>query len=68
MNKYIKKNKSFEFIYIGADIDSYAAGNDIGIRKDNIANFKKDREGTSKMFKAVSSFESSMMGDEASIN
>lgn len=68
IKKLIKKNKSFEFIYIGADIDSYAAGSDIGIRKDNIANFKKDREGTSKMFKAVSSFESCMMDEEASIN
>ena len=59
----INKNKDFEFIYVGADIDSYAAGSQIGIRKDNIANFKKDRMGTAKLFNAVGSFEKSMMED-----
>lgn len=59
----INKNKDFEFIYVGADIDSYAAGSQIGIKNDNIANFKKDRKGTSKMFKAVGCFEECMMGE-----
>ena len=59
----INKNKDFEFIYVGADIDSYAAGSQIGIRKDNIANFKKDRMGTAKLFNAVGCFEKSMMED-----
>ena len=59
----INKNKDFEFIYVGADIDSYAAGSQIGIRKDNIANFKKDRKGTAKLFNAVGCFEKSMMED-----
>ena len=59
----INKNKDFEFIYVGADIDSYAAGSQIGIKKDNIANFKKDRKGTAKLFNAVGSFEKSMMED-----
>ena len=64
IKKLIKDNKDFEFIYIGADIDSYAAGNDIGIRRNNIANFKKDKKGTSKLFKAVESFEMGMMCEE----
>ena len=68
IKKLIKKNKDYEFIYIGADIDSYAAGSDIGIRKDNIANFKKSKEGTAKLFNAVGCFEESMMNKEASIN
>ena len=63
IKKLIKKHKDYEFIYIGADIDSYAAGNSIGIRNDNIANFKKDRKGTAKLFKAVDCFEASMMGE-----
>lgn len=63
IKKLIKKNKDYEFIYIGADIDSYAAGSDIGIRKDNIANFKKDRKGTAKLFNAVGSFEDCMMSE-----
>lgn len=65
ITKMIKKHSSWEFIYIGADIDSYAAGTSIGIRRDNIANYKKDSKGTSKLFKAVGCFEASMMGEEA---
>ena len=68
IKKLIKKNKNYDFIYIGADIDSYAAGSSIGIRKDNIANFKKDKRGTSKLFKAIGNFESSMMEESSSIN
>ncbi len=63
IKKLINKNKDYEFIYIGADIDSYAAGSQIGIRKDNTANFKKDRKGTAKLFNAVGRFEKSMMED-----
>ena len=68
IKKLINKNKDYEFIYIGADIDSYAAGSQIGIRKNNIANFKKGKEGTARLFNAVGSFEKSMMNKEASIN
>ena len=57
IKKLIEKHKDFEFIFVGADIDSYAAGNDIGIRKDNIANFKKGRTGTNQLFKAIGCFE-----------
>ena len=63
IKKLIKKHSDWEFIYIGADIDSYAAGGAIGIKKDNIANYKKDARGTSTMFRAVASFENSMMED-----
>ena len=65
IKKLISKNKNFEFIYVGADIDSYSAGQEIGIRKDNIANFKKGRAGTAKLFKAVGCFEDCMMGEVA---
>ena len=60
----IKKHKDWEFIYIGADIDSYTAGSNIGIKRENIANYKKDSKGTSKLFGAVGKFECAMM-DEA---
>lgn len=65
IKKLISKNKNFEFIYVGADIDSYAAGSDIGIKKDNIANFRKGKTGTAKLFKAVGCFEDCMMGEAA---
>ena len=64
----IKKHKDWEFIYIGADIDSYAAGSRIGIKKENIANYKKDSKGTEKLFKAVANFECSMMGENNNNN
>ncbi len=66
IKKLIKKNKDYEFIYIGADIDSYEAGSSIGIKKDNIANFKKDRKGTATLFNAVGCFEKCMMADTMS--
>ena len=68
IKELIKKHKDYEFIYVGADIDSYAAGSQIGIRKDNIANFKKGSVGTSMLFKAAKSFEASMMDESVSTN
>ena len=68
IKKLIEKNKDYEFIYIGADIDSYAAGNDIGIRSSNIANFKKDKKGTSKLFRAVECFGTAMMEESSTMN
>ena len=63
IKKLINKHSNWEFIYIGADIDSYATGGDIGIKRDNIASYKKDKKGTSMLFNAVASFEECMMGD-----
>ena len=63
IKKMIEKHSSYEFIYIGADIDSYACGSSIGIKKDNIANYKKDRKCSSKLFESVSKFEACMMDE-----
>ena len=54
IKEMIEGHKSWEFMYIGADIDSYSEGASIGIKETNIANFRKDKAGMSKMFKAVS--------------
>lgn len=64
VSKLIKKHKEWEFIYIGADIDSFAAGGDIGIKKDRIASYRKDKKGTSTLFKAVGMVECAMMEDK----
>ena len=53
IKEMIEAHKTWEFMYIGADIDSYSEGSSIGIRKENIANFKKDEKGISKMFDAM---------------
>ena len=63
--KKINSHKDWEFLYIGADIDSYQAGGDIGIRRERIANFKKGKTGTSKLFRAIENFEYGMMSEEA---
>ena len=63
IKKLIKKHSEWEFIYIGADIDSYASAGEIGIRKDNIANYKKDRAGTNILFNAVGNFECEYLSD-----
>lgn len=49
----IEEHDNWEFIYIGANIDSYAEGSKIGIKRENIANRSNSREGISKMFGAV---------------
>ena len=68
IKKLIKKHKEYEFIFVGADIDSYSAGQTMGIKKDNIANFRKGKEGTSKLFSAVGSFEDAMMCESSVSN
>ena len=66
IRRMIRNHSNYEFVYIGADIDSYSSGDSIGIKSDNIANFKKDRKGTNLLFKSVGDFESSMMEDSVS--
>ena len=53
IQKLIKNHSNWEFLYIGANIDSYSEGQSIGISSNNIANYKKDRVGTSKLFDSV---------------
>lgn len=53
IKEMIQGHKEWEFMYIGADIDSYSEGQSIGINSSNISNYKKDGKGISKMFKAM---------------
>ena len=47
------KSHNWEFIFIGADIDSYAEARNIGIRKTRVANYKKSRRGFDDVFASV---------------
>ena len=47
-------NHSWEFIYLGADIDSYAEAAGIGIRQDRTANYEKTHDGINQMYEAMS--------------
>ena len=54
IKEMIEGHKDWEFMYIGADIDSYGEGMSLGIRQDNIANYEKSEKGISRMFRAMS--------------
>lgn len=54
IKEMIKGHSNWEFMYVGADIDSYSEAESIGIERKNTANYKKNSAGTSKMFKAMS--------------
>ncbi len=68
IKKMIKSHSDWEFIFIGADIDSYSVGDSIGIKRKNIANYKKDKCGTSILFESVSRFGDAMMEDRVCEN
>lgn len=46
-------NHKWEFIFIGADIDSYAEAGRIGIKKSRVANYEKSRRGVEKLYSSV---------------
>lgn len=46
-------NHNWEFIYIGADIDSYSEAGRIGIRKSRVANYEKSARGVDKLYCSV---------------
>lgn len=54
IKELIEGHSNWEFMYIGADIDSYSEGSSIGIKRDNISSYKKDRKGIDTLFKAMS--------------
>lgn len=51
--KSMIESHSWEFIFIGADIDSYAEAAKIGIRKSRTANYAKSREGIGRAYESV---------------
>lgn len=61
IKKMIEERKNWEFMYLGANIDSYCEASSIGIKKDRVSNYSASSKGTSRMFgavaKAVSCFE-----------
>ena len=70
IQKLIKKHKEWDFIYIGADIDSYTSAKEIGIRQNNISNYIKDKKGIDLLFSGVSKYSHNMMcnNEEEKVN
>jgi hypothetical protein len=53
IKELIKAHSNWEFMYIGADIDSYATGSNLGISQNNIANYKKDKKGIEILYESI---------------
>jgi len=53
IKKMIKERKDWEFLYLGANIDSYDEADSIGIRKNRVSNYKASKKGTRDMFAAL---------------
>lgn len=66
IKELIKGHSKWEFIYIGANIDSYEEGRKLGIKNQNISNYKKDKIGVSKLYDSIERA-SNMMYNESSI-
>ena len=49
----IENKKDWEFLYLGANIDSYGEASSIGSRKDRTSNYKSSKKGTRQMFAAL---------------
>ncbi len=65
IKEMIEGHINYEFMYIGANIDSYSEGSSIGINKKNIANYKKDKKGISKLFMSLGKVSKSFYAEEA---
>lgn len=66
IKELIKGHSKWEFIYVGANIDSYEEGRKLGIKDNNISNYKKDKRGVSKLFDSIE-VASNMMYNESYI-
>ena len=51
--KNMIENHTWEFLFIGADIDSYSEARGIGIKKSRVANYEKSARGVEKLYGSV---------------
>lgn len=52
--KNLITNSNWEFLYLGADIDSYGEAAGIGINQERVANYRKTADGINEMYNSVS--------------
>ena len=64
IKKLIEKHSNWEFLYIGANIDSYAEGQTLGISRNNISNYKKGKVGVGKLFRSLEKASTCLMENE----
>lgn len=61
--KSMIQNHNWEFIFIGADIDSYSEASQLGIKKSRVANYKKSARGVEKLYSSIDIASTSMRGN-----
>ena len=59
----IEQHSNWEFIYIGANIDSYDEGTSIGIPRKNISNYSKSKQATDTLFRSINYLSECMYTD-----
>ena len=65
IKRLIKKHSDWEFIYLGADIDSSSEAASIGIDRKNACDYTKSKKGTRALFNSISkAVECMCMNDE----
>lgn len=62
--KELIQSHDWEFLFIGADIDSYAEASYLGIRSDRAANYEKSSAGVGALFGSVGKFRCAYSRDE----
>ena len=63
IKELIEGHPNMEFIYIGANIDSYAEASSIGIRRECVANYETNTRGVKKMFSSIAKATNDMCFD-----
>lgn len=53
IKQLIQNHPNWEFIYLGANIDTYSEATKIGIKESNIASYQKTKKGFNDIFEAV---------------
>ena len=67
VKELILGHNNWEFVYIGANIDSYTEASTIGIRSNRVSNYTKSKKGIDMLFSNLASV-SEKYCDEAIIN
>jgi uncharacterized protein YegL len=66
MVEHQKDTYSWEFVFMGANIDAIAAGTNLGISMHNTLNYSADSVGTQQLYKSISENMSSYRGSTSS--
>jgi hypothetical protein len=65
VKELIEGHKDWEFMYLGANIDSYGEASSIGIRADRTSNYSKSKKGMAKMFESLACASACIAEDRA---